>query len=158
MEKIWQKNKCRFRVVYYLSQINNVWKIARTEEIDPLKFDGTIPDGMLGYEVQYGVEAEIYNCYAVYRGKIKSFVQIVEEFPNAKLCLKITDQMLQNGKTTQELEEMFSETDLQQRFYRFVEECQKNEEIQDVQQKIGIVDMGKGHLQYVYIDDVIVSN
>lgn len=157
-QKIWQKNKCRFRVVYYLSQMYNGWNVVRVEDIDPLRFNAIIPKGMLGYEVRYGTVSSIYKSYAVYKGIIKSFEDIVQEFPNAKLCLKITEQMLQKGKDTKELEELFPETDLQQKFQKFVEECQKNQDAQDFQEKIGIVEIGKGHLRYVYIEDVIVQN
>lgn len=158
MKKIWQKKKCKYRIKYYLSQRYNEWQIVKEKDIDPLKFDPTIPEGMLGYEVQYGTVSSIHRSYAVYKGKIKSFEDVVKEFPNAKLCLKITEQMIKNGKATEELEKLFPKIDLQQKFQKFVEECQKNQESQKNIHKIGIVDMGRSHLQYVYIDDVVVSN
>lgn len=158
MKEIWQKNKCKYRIKYYLSQIYNGWQVVRVEDIKPLEFEATIPDGMLGYEVQYGTISSIYRSYSVYNGKIKSFEEVVKEFPNAKLCLKITEQMIKNGKTTEELEKLFSKIDLQQKFQKFVEECQKNQKSQETKHKIGIVDMGRSHLQYVYVDDVVVSN
>ncbi len=108
-----------------------------------------------------------FNAYSVYEGKVLSFKEAKENFSDRWFSPEITQEMIQNGKTTEALQEQISEnTDLQSKFDEFVERIQTdgtakeffgNREQAPLVAEQGIVVMTKiNYPKYVYSKDIVV--
>lgn len=97
-----------------------------------------------------------------------SFKEVKEKFSDRRFSPEITQEMMQNGKTTEALQEQFGNTDWQVKFNKFVEECKQmelskslfgNREQDPLAAEQGVVVMTEiNYPKYVYLKDIVVPS
>lgn len=154
--------------VMYMYPTNGGSYCVNDKEITPEEFDTQIPKEAIGYEVSYGSETVRYKSYSVYEGKVLSFKEAKENFSDRRFSPEITQEMIQNGKTTEALQEQFSgNIDLQDKFDKFVQECKQMELSKNFFDNIdsplvleqGVVVIATiNYPKYIYLRDVVVPS
>lgn len=153
-----QKEQLQYHVIYLYPRGRAYY--AEGEKISVDSFHTEIPEGIIGYEIRYGIGCRWYRSYSVYRGEVISLQEAKEAL--GEHFSDLTEEMAKAGKTKQELEKEYLEkADLKKRFDKFLCECEEMEILENYEEKkapVGVVIMEETRYpQYLYEGDVVIS-
>lgn len=160
-QKAKRKQKRNYWVLYMYPTDGGAY-FDKYQRITPSTFNAEIPSGAIGYEISYGSNTRRHKSYNIYKGQVLSFADAKERFSD--FFPEITEEMIENGETTEALNKKFSgKVDLQHKFEKFVEECKQMKIPNNFfgntkSSKQGVVVMAGGinYFEYLYEGDIVI--